>query len=85
MDTFAHTDCTVSPHYDSLVAKVIAHGRDRPEAIDRMRRTLEMTVIEGVETTIPLHLRILEDRDFLDGRFTTAFLERFVPGAASMS
>ena len=85
VDTFAHTDCTVSPHYDSLVAKVIAHGRDRPEAIDRMRRTLEMTVIEGVETTIPLHLRILEDRDFLDGRFTTAFLERFVPGAASMS
>ncbi|MDP6579910.1 MAG: acetyl-CoA carboxylase biotin carboxylase subunit [Vicinamibacterales bacterium] len=84
VDTFAHTDCTVSPHYDSLVAKVIAHGRDRPEAIDRMRRTLEMTVIEGVETSIPLHLRILEDRDFLDGRFTTSFLERFVPGAVSL-
>ena len=78
VDTFAHADCTVSPHYDSLLAKVIAHGRDRPEAIDRMRRALEMMVIEGIETTIPLHLRILRDPDFLEGRFTTAFLERFV-------
>ena len=84
VDTFAHADCTVSPHYDSLVAKVIAHGRDRPEAIDRMRRALEMTVITGIETTIPLHLRILRDPDFLQGRFTTAFLERFVgPDEAS--
>ena len=63
---------------DSLLAKVISHGRDRPEAIARMRRALEMTVIDGVETTIPLHLRILRDPDFLEGRFTTAFLERFV-------
>ena len=77
VDTFAHADCTVSPYYDSLVAKIVAHGRDRPEAIDRMRRALEMTVIEGIETTIPLHLRILRDPDFLEGRFTTAFLERF--------
>ena len=69
--------------YDSLLAKVIAHGRDRPEAIDRMRRALEMTVIEGVETTISLHLRILADPDFLGGRFTTAFLERFVGPAPS--
>ena len=78
VDTFAHHGCTVSPYYDSLLAKVITHGRDRPEAIDRMRRTLEMTVIDGVETTIPLHLRILREPDFLEGRFTTAFLERFV-------
>jgi acetyl-CoA carboxylase biotin carboxylase subunit len=83
VDTFAHAGCTVPPHYDSLVAKVIAHGRDRVEAIDRMRRALEMTVVEGIETTIPLHLRILEDPDFLDGRFTTAFLERFVPETLS--
>ncbi len=81
VDTFAHADCTVSPYYDSLLAKVITHGRDRQEAIDRMRRALEMTVIEGVETTIPLHLRILRDPDFLAGRFTTAFLERFVGSA----
>ena len=78
VDTFAHADCMVSPHYDSLLAKIITHGRDRAEAIARMRRALEMTVIEGVETTIPLHLRILRDADFLAGRFTTAFLERFL-------
>ncbi len=78
VDTFVHADCTVSPYYDSLIAKVIVHGRDRAEAIARMRRALEMTVIEGIETTIPLHLRILGDPDFLEGRFTTAFLERFL-------
>ena len=78
IDTFAHAGCVVSPHYDSLVAKVIAHGQDRPEAIARMRRALEMTVIEGIDTTIPLHLRILQDPDFLEGRFTTTFLDRFV-------
>ena len=78
VDTAAHADCLVSPHYDSLVAKVVAHGRDRGEAIARMRRALEMTVIDGIHTTIPLHLRILRDPDFLEGRFTTAFLERFV-------
>ena len=83
VDTFAHADCTVSAYYDSLVAKVIAHGRDRAEAIARMRRALEMTVIEGIETTIPLHLKILRDPDFLEGRFTTAFLERFVGPARS--
>jgi len=78
VDTFVHADCAVSPYYDSLIAKVIVHGRDRAEAIARMRRALEMTVIEGIETTIPLHLRILGDPDFLEGRFTTAFLERFL-------
>ncbi len=60
VETFAHSDCTISPYYDSMIAKIIVHGRDRQEAIARMRRTLEMTVIEGIKTTIPLHLRILE-------------------------
>ena len=78
VDTFAHAGCEVSPYYDSLVAKVIAYGQDRPEAIARMRRALEMTVIEGIDTNIPLHLRILQDPDFLAGRFTTTFLDRFV-------
>jgi len=49
----------VWPHYDGLVAKVVTHGRDRHEAIARMRRTLEMTAIEGIDTTVALHLRIL--------------------------
>ena len=59
VDTFAHSDCTIPPYYDSMIAKIIAHGRDRQEAIARMRRTLEMTVIDGIKTSIPLHLRIL--------------------------
>jgi acetyl-CoA carboxylase biotin carboxylase subunit len=78
VDTFVHAECTVPPYYDSMIAKIIVHGRDRQEAIARMRRTLEMTVIEGVRNTIPLHLRILNDPDFVAGRLSTAFMERFL-------
>jgi acetyl-CoA carboxylase biotin carboxylase subunit len=79
IDTFAHAECTVSPYYDSMIAKIIAHGRDRQEAVARMRRTLEMTVIEGIRTSVPLHLRILNDPDFQAGRMSTSFMERFMP------
>jgi len=78
VDTFAHSECTVSPYYDSMIAKIIVHGRDRQEAIARMRRTLEMTVIEGIKTSIPLHLKIIADPDFVAGRLSTAFMERYV-------
>jgi acetyl-CoA carboxylase biotin carboxylase subunit len=78
VDSYAHSDCTVSPYYDSLVAKIITYGRDRTEAIARMRRTLEMTVVEGIKTTIPLHLKILGDPDFVAGRLSTAFMDRFL-------
>jgi acetyl-CoA carboxylase, biotin carboxylase subunit len=78
IDTCAHTECTISPYYDSLVAKVIVHGRARQEAIARMRRTLEMTVIEGISTSIPLHLRVLADADFQAGRLSTAFMDRYL-------
>jgi acetyl-CoA carboxylase biotin carboxylase subunit len=78
VDTFAHSECTIPPYYDSLIAKIIAHGRDRQEAIARMRRTLEMTVIEGIKTSIPLHLRILSDPDFVAGRLSTSFMERYL-------
>ena len=77
MDTAAHTDSVVSPHYDSLVAKLIAHGQDRDEAIARMRRALAMTVVEGVDTTIPLYRKIFEDQDFIAGRLNTSFMNRF--------
>jgi acetyl-CoA carboxylase biotin carboxylase subunit len=79
VDTFAHSECTVSPYYDSMIAKIIVHGRDRQEAIARMRRTLEMTVIEGIETSVPLHLKILNEPDFQAGRLGTAFMDRFMP------
>jgi acetyl-CoA carboxylase biotin carboxylase subunit len=77
VDTFAHSECIVSPYYDSLVAKIMVHGRDRDEAIDRMRRTLEMTVVEGIQTTIPMHLKVLAEPDFREGRINTSFMERY--------
>ena len=77
VDSYAHSECTVSPYYDSLIAKIITHGRDRREAIDRMRRTLEMTVIDGIKTSIPVHLKILADPDFVAGRLSTSFMDRF--------
>ena len=81
VDTFVHSDCTVSPYYDSLIAKIITYGRDRNEAIARMRRTLEMTVVEGIKTSIPLQLKIINDPDFQAARINTAFMERFMPPA----
>jgi acetyl-CoA carboxylase biotin carboxylase subunit len=77
IDSLAHTDCTISPHYDSMIAKVIVHGRDRQEAIERMRRTLDMMVVQGIKTSLPLHARILNDADFRAGRVTTSFMGRF--------
>ena len=68
-----------------MIAKIIVHGRDRAEAIARMRRALEMTVIEGIKTTIPLHLKILNDPDFVAGRLSTHFMERFMPPARPSS
>jgi acetyl-CoA carboxylase biotin carboxylase subunit len=85
IDTFAHSECTIPPYYDSLIAKIIVHGRDRQEAIARMRRTLEMTVIEGIRTSVPLHLKILDEPDFQAGRLNTAFMERFMPKPKSGS
>ena len=77
VDTAAYNEYVITPYYDSLIAKLISYGRDRAEAISRMRRALEMTILEGVKTTIPLHQRILTDPDFCEGRITTRFLERY--------
>ena len=77
LDTAAHNDCIVSPHYDSLVAKLIAHGEDRAEAIARMQRALAMTVVEGIDTTVPLFRKIFEDEDFIAARLSTSFMDRF--------
>ncbi len=75
VDSLAYTGNVVSPHYDSLIAKVIALGADRAEAIQRLQRALDMFVVEGIETTIPLHQKILNDPNFLAGEISTAFLE----------
>ena len=82
IDTAAHSECTVSPYYDSLLAKIMTYGRDRQEAIARMRRTLEMTVIEGIKTNVALHLKVLAEPDFAAGRLNTAFMNRFLPAAS---
>jgi acetyl-CoA carboxylase, biotin carboxylase subunit len=77
MDTFAHDGCEISPWYDSLIAKLMTHGRDRGEAIARMRRCLDLMVVEGIKTTIPMHRKIMDDPDFLAGRLDTRFMERY--------
>ena len=80
VDSAMESNVVVAPHYDSMIAKVITHGRDRQEAIVRMRRALDEFVIEGIKTTIPLHRRILNDPDFQKGHVSTTFLERFLAG-----
>ncbi len=78
VDSAMHAEATVPPYYDSMIAKIMAHGRDRAEATARMRRALEMAVIEGIATSIPLHLRILADAEFVAGRLSTGFMERML-------
>ncbi|HTO75558.1 MAG TPA: acetyl-CoA carboxylase biotin carboxylase subunit [Thermoanaerobaculia bacterium] len=77
VDTAAYQGYVIPPHYDSLIAKLIVSGRDRAEAISRGRRALDLFVVEGIQTTIPMHRRILDEPDFLDGRLSTRFMERF--------
>ncbi|MEQ1473119.1 MAG: biotin carboxylase N-terminal domain-containing protein, partial [Candidatus Acidiferrum sp.] len=78
VDSAAYADAVIPPYYDSMIAKLIVKGRDRAEAIGRMKRALEMFVIEGIRTSIPLHRRILADPDFAAGRFDTHFIERLL-------
>jgi acetyl-CoA carboxylase, biotin carboxylase subunit len=78
VDTAAYTEGTIPPYYDSLIAKLVVRGKDRTEAISRMSRALEMFIVEGVYTTIPLHRKILADPEFRAGRTDTSFIERFL-------
>ena len=78
VDTAIYDGYFVPPYYDSLIAKVIVHSRTRERAIARMRRALESMVVEGIKTTIPLHLKILNDPDFIAGNISTRFMDRFL-------
>jgi acetyl-CoA carboxylase biotin carboxylase subunit len=78
VDSAMESGSVVVPHYDSMIAKLITHGRDRQESAARMKRALGEFIIEGIKTTIPLHRRILEDPDFQKGHVSTTFLERFL-------
>ncbi|HEY6139435.1 MAG TPA: acetyl-CoA carboxylase biotin carboxylase subunit [Thermoanaerobaculia bacterium] len=77
VDTAAYRDYVVPPHYDSLIAKLVVRGKDRAEAIARGRRALELFIIEGVKTSIPLHRAICDDPRFVSGDFSTRFMESF--------
>jgi acetyl-CoA carboxylase biotin carboxylase subunit len=78
VDTAMDTSGVVSPFYDSMIAKLIAHGRDREEALARMRRALDEFVIEGIQSNIALHRRILDHPDFQKGPVSTRFLDRLL-------
>ncbi|MCS7163727.1 MAG: acetyl-CoA carboxylase biotin carboxylase subunit [Thermodesulfovibrio sp.] len=75
IDSYLYQGCRVSPHYDSLVGKIIAKGANRQEAINRMKRALQETLIKGVQTNIPLFLKIFEHPDFIKGQFFTDFIQ----------
>jgi acetyl-CoA carboxylase biotin carboxylase subunit len=77
VDTAAYAESIIPPYYDSLIAKLVVHGKDRAEAVQRMARALEMFIIEGISTSIPLQEKILADADFRAGKFDTQFLNRF--------
>ena len=77
VDSHVYAGYTIPPHYDSMIAKLIVTAQTREEALIKMKRALEEMVIEGVETTIPFHLKLMDDEQFKSGNFTTAFLETF--------
>jgi acetyl-CoA carboxylase biotin carboxylase subunit len=80
IDTAAYAEGVIPPYYDSLIAKLVARGRDRIEAISRMSRALEMFIVEGIYTTIPLHRRILANEEFRAAKTDTGFIERLLSG-----
>ncbi len=77
VDTAVYSEFKVTPHYDSLIAKLVVHAPTRLEAVRKMERALEMFIIEGVRTSIPLHRKIMKEPDFLAGRLDTGFMERY--------
>ncbi|ALC89989.1 acetyl-CoA carboxylase [Bacillus sp. FJAT-18017] len=77
VDSAAYPGYTIPPYYDSMIAKVITYGSTREEAIARMKRALSEFAVEGIHTTIPFHLRLLEHKQFVEGEFNTKFLELY--------
>ncbi|HRJ11996.1 MAG TPA: acetyl-CoA carboxylase biotin carboxylase subunit, partial [Alphaproteobacteria bacterium] len=74
-DSAVYAGYKVPPHYDSMIAKLIVHGANRNDCLLRLRRALEETVIDGIKTNLPLHLRIIRDPEFVDGNYTIKWLE----------
>jgi acetyl-CoA carboxylase, biotin carboxylase subunit len=82
VDSACYEECVIDSFYDSLIGKLIVHGRNRSEAISRMRRALEMFIVEGVKTSLPLHQNIVSEPDFIEGNYNVGFLERYLPHAS---
>ena len=80
-DSALYTGYSVPPDYDSLIAKLVVHGKTRNECLMRLRRALAECVIGGIETTIPLHRRLLAEGDFIDGNYDVGWLERLMQEA----
>jgi acetyl-CoA carboxylase biotin carboxylase subunit len=78
VDTAQYAEGVVPPYYDSLIAKLIVHGHDRAEAIARMERALSQFIVQGIDTSVPLHQAIFQDAEFRAGEFDTKFMERFL-------
>ena len=77
VDSHVYAGYTIPPNYDSMIAKLIVSAQTREEALVRMKRALEEFVIEGIKTTIPFHIKLMDDEVFKSGQFTTAFMESF--------
>ena len=77
IDSHVYAGYTIPPNYDSMIAKLIVSGQSREECITRMKRALQEFVIEGIKTTIPFHIKLMDDPTFKSGKFTTAFLDSF--------
>ncbi|WP_322969078.1 acetyl-CoA carboxylase biotin carboxylase subunit [Faecalibacter sp. LW9] len=77
VDTHVYAGYTIPPHYDSMIAKLITTAQTREEAIQKMKRALGEFYIEGIKTTIPFHLQLMDDPDFIAGNYTTKFMEDF--------
>ena len=77
LDTHVYSGYTIPPNYDSMIAKLIVTAQNREEAIDKMKRALDEFVIEGIKTTIPFHRKLMESKAYLDGKYTTKFMEDF--------
>jgi acetyl-CoA carboxylase biotin carboxylase subunit len=82
VDTAQYAESVVPPYYDSLIAKLIVHGRDRAEAVAKMERALSQFIVQGIDTSIPLHQAIFADAGFRAGQFDTKFMEDFLAAKA---
>ncbi|MGB7265219.1 MAG: acetyl-CoA carboxylase biotin carboxylase subunit, partial [Terracidiphilus sp.] len=82
VDTAMYAEGVIPPYYDSLIAKLITHGVDRAEAIAKMERALGQFIVQGIDTSIPLHQAIFQDAGFRAGEFDTGFMERFLAARA---